>query len=218
MPGSGGHRTGRLDVVVRRIRLWSALVLVAIGCRPQDEAQETARPDPHPIVVLETTKGMIALELDRERAPTTVANFLAHVRVGFYDSLIVHRVEAGFVIQTGYYRSDGRRVTSSATPIMNESENGLSNLRGTVAMARQDYPHSATSQFFINLVDNQKLDPDQFHDGWGYAVFGRVVEGMEVVDAIAAVETTRRNRENYWPVDPIVIGSAHIQETEPGSR
>ena len=200
-------------MVVRRIMLWSALVLVTHGCRPQNDAQDTAQPDPHPVVVLVTNKGTIVLELDRERAPNTVANFLAHVRVGFYDSLIFHRVEPGFVIQTGYYRPDGSRVTSSAKPIMNESENGWSNQRGTVAMARQDYPHSATSQFFVNLVDNRKLDPDQFHDGWGYAVFGRVVQGMDVIDAIAGVETTRRNRENYWPVDPIVIDSAYIRES-----
>ncbi len=200
-------------MVVRRRIAWSALVLAAIACRSRDDTQETSRPDPHPSAVLETTKGRIVLELDRERAPMTVANFLAHVRAGFYDSLIFHRVEPGFVIQAGYYRPDGRRATSSAKPIMNESENGLSNLRGTVAMARQDYPHSATSQFFINLVDNQKLDPDQFHDGWGYAVFGRVIEGMEVVDAIAGVQTTRRNRENYWPVDPIVIDSAYIRDS-----
>jgi cyclophilin family peptidyl-prolyl cis-trans isomerase len=168
------------------------------------------------VVVLETTAGDIVLELDREKAPATVANFLAHVRAGFYDSLIFHRVEPGFVIQAGYYRPDGRRLTSSAEPIMNESENGLSNLRGTVAMARQDYPHSATSQFFINLVDNQKLDPDQFHDGWGYAVFGRVTQGMDVVDAIAAMPTTPRNRENFWPIEPVMIEQAVIRDAGTG--
>jgi cyclophilin family peptidyl-prolyl cis-trans isomerase len=166
------------------------------------------------VVTLETTKGRIVLELDRTKAPLSVRNFLAHVRLGFYDSLIVHRVEPGFVIQAGYYRADGRRATTTAKPIMNESENGLSNLRGTVAMARTDYPHSATTQFFINLVDNRKLDRDQYADGWGYAVFGRVRDGLDVVDAIAAVPTTRRNREAYWPVEPIVIERAYIG-TEP---
>lgn len=196
----------------RLIVLWSLTALATVACRPQSEEAAAAPPDPQPIVVLQTTAGDIVLELDREKAPVTVANFLAHVRAGFYDSLIFHRVEPGFVIQAGYYRPDGRRVSSSATPIMNESENGLSNLRGTVAMARQDYPHSATSQFFINLVDNRKLDPDQFHDGWGYAVFGRVTEGLDVVDAIAAGPTTRRNRENFWPVDPVMIERAVVRE------
>jgi cyclophilin family peptidyl-prolyl cis-trans isomerase len=191
--------------------------LAAAGCQPQRDQADATPPDPHPVVVLETTAGEIVLELDRAKAPVTVANFLAHVHAGFYDSLIFHRVESGFVIQTGYYRPDGRRLTSSATPIMNESENGLSNLRGTVAMARQDYPHSATSQFFINLVDNQKLDPDQFHDGWGYAVFGRVTEGMDVVDAIAAMPTTRRNRENFWPVEPVMIERAVLRDGAGGN-
>lgn len=202
-------------MIRRSIVLWSLGSLAAVGCQPQSDQADAAPPDPHPVVVLETTAGDIVLELDRDKAPVTVANFLAHVRAGFYDSLIFHRVEAGFVIQTGYYRRDGRRLTSSATPIMNESENGLSNLRGTVAMARQDYPHSATSQFFINLVDNQKLDPDQFHDGWGYAVFGRVREGMDVVDAIAAMPTTRRNRENFWPVEPVMIEETVLRD-DPG--
>jgi peptidyl-prolyl cis-trans isomerase B (cyclophilin B) len=204
-------------VIRRSIVLWSLGSLAAVGCQPQSDQADATLPDPHPVVVLKTTAGDIVLELDRDKAPVTVANFLAHVRAGFYDSLIFHRVEAGFVIQTGYYRPDGRRLTSSATPIINESENGLSNLRGTVAMARQDYPHSATSQFFINLVDNQKLDPDQFHDGWGYAVFGRVREGMDVVDAIAAMPTTRRNRENFWPVEPVIIEETVLRE-DPSDR
>jgi len=187
------------------------LALLFVACRPKQQEQQGAPPDPHPVVVLETTKGRIVMELDREKAPVTVANFLAHVRAGFYDGLIFHRVEPGFVIQAGYYTPDGRRARTSADPIPNESENGLSNLRGTVAMARTDYPHSATTQFFINLADNRKLDRDQYQDGWGYAVFGRVIEGMDVVDSIAAVPTTREFGQNYWPVDPVVITKAYVQ-------
>ncbi len=140
-------------------------------------------------------------------------NFLAHVNIGFYDSLIFDRVEPGFVIQAGYYRSDGRRANTTAAPVVNESENGLSNLRGTVGMARTDYPHSATTQFFVNLVDNRKLDRDQYHDGWGYAVFGRVIEGLDVVDAIAKGPTMRRNRELHWPREPVIIIRAFVQQT-----
>ncbi|MDH3290516.1 MAG: peptidylprolyl isomerase [Gemmatimonadota bacterium] len=184
------------------------------ACRPEAREQaSTAAPDPRPIVVLETTKGRLVLELDRDKAPQTVRNFLAHVGIGFYDGLIFHRVEPGFVIQAGYYTSDERRASTTAAPIMNESENGLSNLRGTVAMARTDYPHSATTQFFVNLVDNGKLDRDQYHDGWGYAVFGRVIEGLEVVDVIAKGQTMRRGRELHWPREPVTITRAFVQES-----
>lgn len=202
---------------VRHMLRMSVMAAIAaaglIGCSSdRGEQASAAAPDPRPIVVLETTQGRLVLELDRDRAPQTVRNFLAHVNIGFYDSLIFHRVEPGFVIQAGYYRSDGRRVNTSAPPIANESENGLSNLRGTVAMARTDYPHSATTQFFVNLVDNSKLDREQYHDGWGYAVFGRVIEGLEVVDAIAKGSTTRRGRELHWPKEPVTITRAFVQE------
>jgi cyclophilin family peptidyl-prolyl cis-trans isomerase len=201
-------------VVADRSTLRGILILAVLcgACRPQQQQeQQAAPPDPHPVVVLETTKGRIVMELDREKAPATVANFLAHVRANFYNGLIFHRAEPGFVVQAGYYTADDRRARTSADPIANESENGLSNLRGTVAMARTDYPHSATTQFFINLVDNQKLDRAQYADGWGYAVFGYVTEGMNVVDSIAQGPTTRRLRENFWPVDPVVITRAYVQ-------
>ncbi len=203
---------------MRQIVRIPLVVAVAAGsltaCRPEagDQAS-TAAPDPRPTVVLETTKGRLVLELDRDKAPETVRNFLAHVGIGFYDGLIFHRVEPGFVIQAGYYTSDERRASTTAAPIMNESENGLSNLRGTVAMARTDYPHSATTQFFVNLVDNGKLDRDQYHDGWGYAVFGRVIEGLDVVDAIAKGQTMRRGRELHWPREPVTITRAFVQES-----
>ena len=194
-----------------------AALALFVGCSPAEEQTDqpaASAPDPTPVVTLETSQGRIVLELDRAAAPQTVGNFLAHVRIGFYDGLIFHRVEQGFVIQAGYYTTDGRRKSTSAKPIMNESENGLSNLRGTVAMARTDFPHSATTQFFVNLVDNQKLDRDRYADGWGYAVFGRVREGLDVVDAIAAGATERKNREAFWPVEPVVIERAYLG-TEP---
>jgi cyclophilin family peptidyl-prolyl cis-trans isomerase len=207
----------RMPVPARLTPIWTAVLCsAAIGCQPQQ--QETPAdaevPDAHPEVTLETTAGRVVLELDRAKAPQTVANFLAHVRIGFYDGLIFHRVEQGFVLQAGYYTADGRRKSTSAKPIMNESENGLGNRRGTVAMARTDFPHSATTQFFVNLADNRKLDRDQYPDGWGYAVFGEVREGLGIIDAIAAGQTTRRNREAYWPVDPVVIERAYVG-TEP---
>jgi len=142
-----------------------------------------------PRVRLETTMGNIVLELDRERAPVTVDNFLAYVNDGFYDGTIFHRVIDGFMIQGGGYIADFSRKQPRA-PIKNEADNGLKNTRGSIAMARTQDPHSASAQFFINVVDNAMLDhkaPDV--RGWGYAVFGRVVEGMDVVDKIRTQAT-----------------------------
>jgi cyclophilin family peptidyl-prolyl cis-trans isomerase len=161
-------------------------------------------------VILVTTLGTIVLDLDEELAPITTENFLTYVEAGFYDgadgdgATIFHRVVPDFVIQGGGLRED---MTSKPTnpPIVNESDNGLSNLRGTVAMARTQALDSATSQFYINVVDNTGLDgPD------GYAVFGEVVEGMDVVDAIEAVPTTTVGQYDGVPVDPIIIESATI--------
>lgn len=138
-------------------------------------------------VRLETSLGPITLELDADKAPNTVENFKTYVESGHYDGLVFHRVIKGFMIQGGGY--DERYATrKTLAPIENEAANGLKNARGTVAMARTNVPHSATSQFFINHADNSFLDyPGQ--DGWGYAVFGAVTEGMDVVDKIAAVQT-----------------------------
>ncbi|MCA9651519.1 MAG: peptidyl-prolyl cis-trans isomerase [Myxococcales bacterium] len=164
-----------------------------------------------PQVVMETNLGTIVIELDEELAPITTANFLAYVNVGFYDgsdglgATTFHRVVPGFVIQGGGLTED---LSTKATmpPIVNESSNGLSNLRGTLSMARTMDPDSATSQFFINLVDNTGLDTPP-----GYAVFGQVVEGIEVVDAIAAVPTTTMGPYMDVPVDPVIITSATVQ-------
>jgi len=165
-------------------------------------AQEAAE---KPRVELDTTAGKIVLELDAEKAPITVENFLKYVDDGYYDNLIFHRVISGFMIQTGGLddqmkdKKEGQRA-----PIKNESGNGLSNTRGSIAMARTNAPDSATSQFFINHADNPNLD----NYGGGYAVFGKVVEGMDVVDAIAKSQTTSKAGHQDVPVKPIYIKSA----------
>lgn len=139
-----------------------------------------------PRVKMQTTAGDIVIELDPGKAPATVANFLAYVDKGFYDGLIFHRVIPGFMAQGGGF--DTRFVIKEPDePVTNESRNGLSNLRGTIAMARTAAPHSATSQFFINLADNRRLDAGEYR--WGYTVFGKVIEGMNVVDGIAEIPT-----------------------------
>jgi cyclophilin family peptidyl-prolyl cis-trans isomerase len=195
------------------------LILLLAACQSTDgngdgergTAAERAA-DPSPTVVLETTKGRIVVELDRERAPLSVANFVGHVEVGFYDSLTFHRVRPGFMIQAGKYTAEMGGRSSSAGSVHNEAANGLRNLRGTVAMARLNDPHSATTQFFINLVDNAGLDYDSAAGRWGYAVFGRVVEGMDAVDAIAAVPTQRRGRHEAVPVEPVIITRAYVAD------
>lgn len=165
-------------------------------------AQEAAE---KPRVELDTTAGKIVLELDAEKAPISVDNFLKYVDAGYYDNLIFHRVISGFMIQTGGLddkmndKKEGQRG-----PIKNESGNGLSNTRGSIAMARTNNPNSATSQFFINHADNPNLD----NYGGGYAVFGKVVEGMDVVDAIAKSQTTSKAGHQDVPVTPIYIKSA----------
>ena len=140
-------------------------------------------------VNLETSQGNIVLELDMTRAPVTVTNFLKYVRSGYYDGTIFHRVIKDFMIQGGGFTPQMERKEGNAT-IINEADNGLSNLRGTIAMARTNDPHSATAQFFINTVDNPFLDhTSKTPRGWGYAVFGKVVKGMNVVDKIRNLRT-----------------------------
>jgi peptidyl-prolyl cis-trans isomerase A (cyclophilin A) len=162
-------------------------------------------------VKLQTTEGDIRIELNAEKAPKTVANFLQYVKAGHYNGVIFHRVIPGFMIQTGGYDAKlNQRPTKPPIPL--ESGNGLSNLRGSVAMARTNDPNSATSQFFINVVDNAfSLDASVGRNGTGYAVFGQVVEGMEVVDKIRAVETTARSVHENLPIKPIFITKAVIE-------
>jgi peptidyl-prolyl cis-trans isomerase A (cyclophilin A) len=159
--------------------------------------------DKHPIVVMDTSFGPISIELDPEKAPITVDNFLKYVDSGFYDNLIFHRVKPGFMIQGGGHDADMREKQEGVREtIKNESGNGLRNVRGTIAMARKPDLNSATCQFFINLVDNDFLDRGR------YAVFGKVIDGMDVVDRIAKAETTSRAGHDDVPVKPIVIKSA----------
>jgi cyclophilin family peptidyl-prolyl cis-trans isomerase len=156
-------------------------------------------------VELQTNKGAIVIELFADRAPVTVANFLKYVDAGFYDGLVFHRVIEGFMIQAGGYDA-GLKPRRPNAPIVNESKNGLHNIVGAVAMARTNAPDSATSQFFINVADNSGLD---FKTGEsGYCVFGKVIGGMDVVQAIAAVRTTFKGGMQDVPIDPVIIESA----------
>ena len=159
----------------------------------------------NPKVEVDTAKGKIILELYADRAPKTVKNFLAYVDAGFYDGIIFHRVIPNFMIQGGGFTADMQQKKTRA-PIDNEADNGLRNERGTIAMARTSDPHSATAQFFINTKNNDFLNhKGKSPQGWGYAVFGRVVGGMDVVDAISGVKTGTRGPFRDVPTDPIVI-------------
>ena len=153
----------------------------------------------YPQVELDTTMGKIVVELDRTRAPITVDNFLTYVVKGHYDNTLFHRVISDFVVQGGGLELD-KQERPTDQPIVNESGNGLSNLTGTIAMAREAEPHTATSQFYFNLVDNEKLDPSSRR--WGYAVFGEVTSGMEVLQAMSAVPT-EFNTTIEWPDFPV---------------
>jgi cyclophilin family peptidyl-prolyl cis-trans isomerase len=168
------------------------------------EPQPSASPS-GPVVAFETSLGRIRIQLDKEKAPLTVANFLKYVRSGHYDGTIFHRVIPNFMVQGGGFAPDMSEAPTMP-PVKNEAKNGLRNERGTIAMARTNDPNSATAQFFINVKDNAALDYGI--RGAGYAVFGRVLEGMDVVDKIVAVSTTTRGPHQNVPVDPILIKRA----------
>jgi peptidyl-prolyl cis-trans isomerase B (cyclophilin B) len=160
------------------------------------------------VIKLHTNHGTITLELDTDKAPKTVENFVAYVESGHYDNTIFHRVIDGFMIQGGGFEP-GMKQKATRDPIENEAKNGLKNARGSIAMARTSAPHSASAQFFINVSDNGFLDyPGQ--DGWGYCVFGRVAEGMEVVDKIRAVKTGRNGFHQDVPVEDVIIERAEV--------
>ena len=167
---------------------------------------EPPKPPARPVVVIETTKGNIKVEINPDRAPVTVKNFLQYVDDKFYDGTIFHRVKQRFMIQGGGFTPD-MQEKRTRPPIKIESGNGLANLRGAIAMARTSDPNSATSQFYINDKTNRFLDKDQDPRGWGYAVFGKVTEGLTVVDAIAAVPTGFHKGHGDVPREPIVIKS-----------
>ncbi len=162
------------------------------------------------MIKLTTNHGVIALELNADKAPKTVANFLAYVEAGHYDNTVFHRVIKNFMIQGGGMEP-GMKQKPCKAPVENEAANGLRNKRGTVAMARTNDPHSATAQFFINTVDNDFLDfKAPMGQGWGYCVFGEVVEGMDVVDAIRAVRTGSKGAHQDVPVENVIIWKAEV--------
>jgi peptidyl-prolyl cis-trans isomerase A (cyclophilin A) len=168
-------------------------LVVCVGVLTASDAR--AADDEHPVVILDTSAGAITIELDRAKAPITVANFLKYVDSGYYNGLVFHRVMPTFMIQGGGMEDRGtqlrERLDGQLDPIKNEAGNGLSNARGTLAMARTNDPNSATSQFFINVVDNSDR-LDRTAGSAGYAVFGKVIEGMDVVDAIKQVKTQKK--------------------------
>lgn len=181
---------------------------------PAPATEQPAAPAPR--VALNTNLGRIVIELDAAKAPKSAENFLQYVRDGFYAGTVFHRVIPGFMAQGGGFTADLQlKPTRAAIP--NEANNGLSNLRGTVAMARTNDPHSATAQFFINVVDNQRLDFVSEQDGlWGYAVFGKVIEGMEVVDRIVTIPTGGQGPlPSAVPMEPVVIESAELLADTP---
>lgn len=164
------------------------------------------------MIIFNTNHGPISIELDSEKAPKSAENFLQYAKEGFYNGTIFHRVIDGFMIQGGGFEP-GMSQKANHDPIDNEADNGLSNLTGTLAMARTAEPHSATSQFFINVSDNFFLDHrGKTAQGWGYAVFGKVVDGMDVINKIKSCQTTSRAGHQDVPVDDIIIESTDVTE------
>ena len=161
-------------------------------------------------VDMQTSEGPIVLELNADKAPVSVANFVEYANDGYFDGTVFHRVIEGFMVQGGGYTESLQRK-DTRDPIKNEANNGLKNKRGSLAMARTQDPHSASAQFFINLADNDFLNfQNESVQGWGYCVFGEVVEGMEIVDKMALVETGRRGFHDDVPKDEIIIESATV--------
>ena len=162
------------------------------------------------MIKLTTNHGVIMLDLNAEKAPKTVANFLAYVEAGHYDNTVFHRVIKNFMVQCGGFEPGMKQKPCSA-PIENEAANGLKNKRGSIAMARTGDPHSATAQFFINTVDNDFLDfKSPSGQGWGYCVFGEVSEGLDIVDKIRAVRTGNKGGHQDVPVDDVIIEKAEV--------
>lgn len=192
---------------------WSTyfLALTFVIPFPSFAAEKPKVTDSNPEVKFETSLGAIVVELDQKKAPETVKNFLTYVREGHYDGTIFHRVIGGFMAQGGGYTIDFTQKPTHP-PIKNEANNGLKNARGTIAMARTSDPHSATAQFFINYKDNTFLDYQNPNpQGWGYAVFGKVIEGMDVVDKMATIPTGRGGpMPKDVPQTPIVIEKATV--------
>jgi len=191
---------------MRVMQLFTVLLLTVCG---------SVLAEDRPRIMLQTNMGEIVLELDAERAPTSVQNFMGYVNSGFYNDTLFHRVIDGFMVQGGGFTGEFMKKQTKR-PIRNEANNGLKNQAYTIAMARTNAPHSATSQFFINTVDNANLDHTApTGRGWGYAVFGRVVEGFEVVDSIGTVATGSQGPfPRDVPKEPIYIQSASVMSTD----
>ena len=188
------------------------LTLLLLTISALSYASETKASDPVKIKMT-TSKGDIILELYPDKAPMTVENFLMYTEMNFYKKTIFHRVIAGFMIQGGGYTNaqDKKRIPPKLKPIKNEADNGLKNDRGTIAMARTRDPHSATAQFFINLKNNKFLNhTNKSMNGWGYTVFGKVINGMDVVDQIARVKTIATAGQQNIPVSPIYIEDVEV--------
>jgi peptidyl-prolyl cis-trans isomerase B (cyclophilin B) len=197
--GNGGRRL--------RLVFCSGLILALILGTLSARAERS-----NPLVKLETSMGDITLELYPDKAPATVANFLQYVKDGFFNGTIFHRVINGFMIQGGGFAADMSQKTTRE-PIKNEADNGLTNDAYTIAMARTMDPNSATAQFFINVADNRALNhTGKTPQGWGYAVFGKVVKGKEVVDKIKAVPTANKGMHQNVPVSPVTIVKATVVE------
>ena len=193
-------------------RMTSAIAALALGSLSVTSSSAQADESDSPRVTFETSHGSFVLELDRAGTPDTVENFLAYVRDGFYEGTIFHRVIAGFMVQGGGFSPEFKQLRTRP-PVRNEADRGGKNDRGTIAMARTSDPHSATAQFFVNLVDNDFLNHrGRTAQGWGYAVFGRVVEGMETVDRIAAVQTGSRGQFQDVPQETVVIHGTRIHQ------
>lgn len=201
-------------------QLLGAMVLSVIALSPVAQAQtqatnstkENSTMSAHPRVKLATNKGDIVIELNTAKAPVTVQNFLDYVKEGFYDGVVFHRVIKGFMIQGGGFEP-GLKEKATKAPIENEAANGLSNEKYTLAMARTNDPHSASAQFFINTNNNDFLNHTApTAQGWGYAVFGKVVEGTDVVDAIENVATGSRGFHQDVPRDDVIIEKASVVE------
>lgn len=197
---------------MRRAILSAAIILLSCGFAL---AAEPAKKGGNPVVLLETSMGNIKVELYPDKAPITVKNFLAYVKEGHYDGLVFHRVIRGFMIQGGGFTSDMKEKRPAYPPIKNEAGNGLKNERGTIAMARTGVVDSATAQFFINVVNNDFLNhANESPQGFGYAVFGKVIEGMDVVDKIRSVPTGNVRMFSDVPKEPVTILKASQVQSE----
>jgi peptidyl-prolyl cis-trans isomerase A (cyclophilin A) len=186
-------------MIKARVKAWAVVALVGLACAP-GMAQT---------IKLSTSMGDITLALDKAKAPISVANFVKYVNDGHYAGTVFHRVMSDFMIQAGGMDADLNEKTTRE-PIELESGNGLSNVRGTIAMARTNVPNSATAQFYINVKDNLMLDKANARDGQGYAVFGKVIAGMDVVDKIRAVSVAPKGMHQHVPVKPVLIKKASI--------